>query len=424
MRTGRPKQPLILSTMRIPTPAFLIIEGCDFINCPVGGQLSTAKQLMRVFGPAAGLVGWATDASTPVGRWIARDFAGQRHAFFAFDREQPAASKPVIPRRLKAYFKLRRYRDAILSIGGCPVFLQAIECLLPVASWGFSSICYCFPGVANSLRCSRYPFARPFAPFLDIAMFSALKRVDVILAAADSDAIRGLVDRSGGLLSPGCVIQTPTRVDTDLFTPRPKNDVREHLGFPLGVPLFVSSGRIGRLKGWPLLLDAFQRVLNRLPEAKLCFIGDGEDGTMLRNNIIALGLERSVSVTGFLPADQVAAWLNAADVVVSGSLLEGWPVALLEALASGKPLVTTLVSGVREMVAEGKNGFIVRDRDPGAFAAAMLSARDLVEAESISLQIASRYAAKNWDRDLMAVWPALRRAVGSRHASPPQLQFR
>ena len=400
-------------------PDFLIIEPCDFVGFPTGGQLTTAKQLMRVFGPSVGLVGFTSDESIPTGQWIERDFSGQRHAFFAYGRRQRSAAKPLIPGRLNAYAQLLGCKLAMLSIGRLPVFVQAFEALLAVANWGLPSICYRFPGVANCLSHSRYRYARPLAPLLDLAMFRALQRVDVILASAESGAIEELTNRSKGRLPPDRVIQSPTRVDTDFFASESAGECRNLLGIAPDGPLFVTSGRIGRFKGWSFLLDAFSIVLQRFPQARLCFVGDGEDGESLRREIVTRRLDGSVSVTGFVSPKAVAQWLGASDVYVSGSLLEGWSLAMLEALACGKPLVTTEVSGARAMVVEGTNGFVLGKRDPGLFAAAMESALNLPAARPASLEIAERHALKYMGRDLLAVWPALRARIEGPTASLP-----
>jgi glycosyltransferase involved in cell wall biosynthesis len=102
--------------------------------------------------------------------------------------------------------------------------------------------------------------------------------------------------------------------------------------------------------------------------------------------ISAGGLSSSVKITGFQKPGGVCCYLNAANVVVSGSLAEGWSVAMLEALACGKPLVSTSVSGIKEMILPRRNGFVVQGRDPVEFAKAMEDALALKDADQISSQ--------------------------------------
>src|SRR5205814_7788526 len=101
--------------------------------------------------------------------------------------------------------------------------------------------------------------------------------------------------------------------------------------------------------------------------------------------------DASVKNTGFLNPDQAASWHYAADVVVFGSFVEGWSVSMLEAVACGKPVVSTAVSGIDSLVKPGENGFVVTGRNPASFAEAMRQALDLRNARQISTSIASDF---------------------------------
>jgi glycosyltransferase involved in cell wall biosynthesis len=85
---------------------------------------------------------------------------------------------------------------------------------------------------------------------------------------------------------------------------------------------------------------------------------------------------------------------------------------MLEALACGKAIVSTPVSGTGTMVHPGENGFIVTDRDPARFAAAMNNALHLPQAEQVSLSIARRYSLSGLGRELERLWPPLAPAAG------------
>lgn len=387
-------------------PDCLLIEGCDFERHPAGGQLATARHMMAAFGPRLALVGTATDDDAPLGRWVERVIDGRVWPFFAADRRRPAASRPLVPARLSRFLELRRHRDAILSLGVKAAFVQAPEDLLAIDGWGLR-VCYCFPGVENPLRQARYPWARALAPAHDGLLFQALVRVDTILASADEAAIGGLVARSGGRLSRERVIALPTRYDSSVFFPQPREEARARLGLTGDGPLVLAVGRLNRVKGWDLVADAFARLVRRLPGARLHFVGDGEDRAAVEARLAALGIEARATVTGFLPPPAVALHLAAADVVHVGSHREGWSVAMLEALACGKPLVTTDVSGARALVREGENGFVLAGRDPEAHALALARALELPRAAELSTAIARRYDLSSLAHDVGAAWPVL-----------------
>jgi glycosyltransferase involved in cell wall biosynthesis len=391
----------------MPNPAVLLIEGSDFETIPAGGQLAMVRALLKLFGDRLALVGM-NRGDGPTGRWIQKEISGTAYPFFPVANLELSGKRPFIPARLRFYTGLRRWKHNILSLGCKAAFIQAPEALLAASYWDWNSLCFWFPGVENPLKASRYPYAKPLWRLFDNALFSALDRANVILAAADDEAINALVSRSNGRLERERLIQLPTCVDTSLFHPAPPNTVRPGLGIPANCTVFVTVGRIGRFKGWELLLDAFEHFLRRSRSALLFFVGDGEDRSPLQAQIDARGLDSKVTITGFQNPNKIAAYLNAADAVISGSLLEGWSVATLEALACGKVIVSTQVSGVTAMIKPGQNGFIVKTRDAAIFANAMEDALQLSDAEQVSTSIAARFDLTRMGEKLARLWPPLR----------------
>ncbi|HTM48093.1 MAG TPA: glycosyltransferase family 4 protein [Bryobacteraceae bacterium] len=390
----------------MPAPEVLLIEGSDYETFPAGGQLTMARCLIKLFGDRLALVG-ETAGDEPAGRWTKKEIAGAPRWFFPVHRRRPMARRPLIPARLRFYASVKRYRKEIESLGCRSVFLQAPEALMAVAGWNWDSLCFWFPGVENPLKVSRYWWARQFCQAFDYLMFSALDRASVVLAAADENAILKLVARSKGRLNRERLVGLPTCVDTTVFRPQPMLAARAALGIDPARTVFVNSGRIGRFKGWQLLLDALEEYLRKDPRALLLFVGDGEDRAAVEASIAARNLQESARVTGFQSPPQVAAFLNAANVAVFGSFVEGWSASMLEALACGKPMVSTDVSGVKSMVAAGENGFIVNGRNAADFAQAMDKALNLANAEKVSTSIAAEFDLPHLGASLGRLWPPL-----------------
>lgn len=268
-------------------------------------------------------------------------------------------------------------------------------------------MCYCCAGITNPLINPRYQWGKLFAGVFYRKWVGALADADLILAAADTKAIDTLVAGSDGKLRRDSIVHFPTRVDTSVFRPMSKTAGRKALGFEGCKPLLINCGRLNRVKGWKLILDSFVILSQSLGDARLVFVGDGEDRTKIERYASNLGLSDSVTVTGFLPPKDVARYLNAADVCVVGSHHEGWSVAMLEALACGKPIVSTDVSGASGMVHDGENGFVVPVRDSKISADAITAAMKLETSKEHSVAIAERYAIKNLARDLAAIWKPL-----------------
>jgi glycosyltransferase involved in cell wall biosynthesis len=362
--------------------------------------------MMDAFGDSLALVGLGSEGDL-VGKWIDKDFNGIKYKFFSIATSTLDAKKPFIPLRIVRYLQFRRHRKAIMSIGIGNVFTQAPEVLLAIQSWKCQSICFYFAAIANILQMPRYRWARRFASQYETLLCKALRKVDVILAAADKREIDEFVTRTHGVISTSRIISFPTRVDTEIFHPHPKEKARKYLNLPLDATIFVSCARINRRKGWNLILDAFQFFKETHPNSQLVYVGDGEDRQALENAILQRGLAKCVSITGFQAPATIAQYDSAGDIFLNGSYFEGWPIAQLEAIACGAIVVSTDVSGARELIIDGENGYVVKSRDPRLFAEAMADANGLPNPNRISLEIASRYTVFSLARDLRTLWPSL-----------------
>lgn len=387
-------------------PDALYIEPCNFEDFPVGGQLSFAKQMIRVFGSRLALVGISTD-DMPVGRWVKRSFEGRVCEFLSVGRWRKSTRKPVIPLRARAYYDIMRYRKQILSIDTRSVFISAAEALLATHKWGWNNLCFLFPGLDSPLHMPRYRWAKQFEGLFDSWFMSALRSASLLLAAADETAIKEFTAAAGGKMNQKSITSFPTRADTDIFHPADQAEVREELGVPKDVPVFATVGRLHYRKGWDLLIEAFQLLLRMRGDAHFYFVGDGEDRPKVELKLRDYGLTKRVHITGYLNPRGVAAYLNAADVFVLGSYFEGWPTVMVEALATATPIVSTSVSAAADLVEVGKNGYIVDNRDAWCFRDAMIKAL-LLDARSLSLDKLRSYALSNLADDLGKLWAPLR----------------
>jgi glycosyltransferase involved in cell wall biosynthesis len=126
-------------------------------------------------------------------------------------------------------------------------------------------------------------------------------------------------------------------------------------------------------KGINYLLGAARRVLARAPEARFLIAGDGPLRPELERRAVALGLGERLRFLGY--RRDIPEFLAALDLYALPSLWEGLPLSLLEALASGKPIVATAVGGNPEIVCDGLHGRLVPPRDEGALAEAIVGVR-------------------------------------------------
>jgi glycosyltransferase involved in cell wall biosynthesis len=398
----------------------LLCVSVDPWHAPQGGQTTFARHLLTAFPGELAVVATSTEDSSE-GEWVSREFRGAPVAFFSLGAlARRGVRRPLIPARISVYRMAARHMARVHASGVTNIFLDDPELLLAAANYPWASACYNVAGVFNPAELSRYPFSRFFSRLCEGAIARALGKLDpeVILAAGDATLIERLRRVPG--LAARRIETLPTRVDLEKFYPEPRDDARDALGLPHDALVLAAVGRLCWIKGWDLLLRALAVLKAQRPGALLVFVGDGEDRPRVLAEAQALGVAENIRITGFVPPGAVRQYLNAADACVVGSYSEGWSVAMLEALACGKPMVSTAVSGSRDMISEGRNGFVVTERDPQQFAAAVRHAVELPGAARVSREIAARYAVDGLADDLRERWSALREQpvlVGQRRGS-------
>ncbi len=145
--------------------------------------------------------------------------------------------------------------------------------------------------------------------------------------------------------------------------------LRNVLGFAPGVRIIGTVGRLNPVKDQATLLRAFARVHAQSADTALALVGDGALRATLQAQSAALGIGDAVRFLG--DRSDVRQLLQGFDMFVLSSLSEGYSMALLEACASGLPIVATDVGGNREIVVDGRNGFVAAPADEQALAEAM-----------------------------------------------------
>ena len=155
----------------------------------------------------------------------------------------------------------------------------------------------------------------------------------------------------------------------DEFAPVPREqalDVRRQLGLADDALVVGTIGRLSAQKGHRFLLEAAARLLPRQPNVRVLVAGDGDLMGELRAQAATLGIAERVVFAGH--RTDVPDLLGALDVFCISSLYEGTPLALFEAMASGKAIVSTSVDGCREVLEDGVTGVLVTPADAAALA--------------------------------------------------------
>ena len=183
-----------------------------------------------------------------------------------------------------------------------------------------------------------------------------LKKVDKIIAV--SSAVREDISKYG--LNKDKIVVIHNGVDTEVFKPSERVFKEQYEGCD-NLLLFV--GRIIEQKGLDHLIDAMPRILKEYPSTKLLIVGKGKMKPRLIKKVKKMDLNKEVIFPGFIDEELMPNLYSSADVFVLPSLWEVLPIALLEALSCGAPLLASDAGGNPEIVENGKNGFIFEKRN-------------------------------------------------------------
>lgn len=166
---------------------------------------------------------------------------------------------------------------------------------------------------------------------------------------------------AGGLRHPPLLVPNP--VDIRQFRPRPRPADDTDDTEDAGTVRLIVVGRLAPEKNLRRLLALAAPALRRHPAATLDLVGDGPSRGALLAEARRLGLERQIGCTGFLRGETLARRIASGDLALSASLTENQPLALLESLASGVPVVALAGGGIPEIITDGANGFLVDPDD-------------------------------------------------------------
>ena len=263
------------------------------------------------------------------------------------------------------------------------------------------------------------------APVQRLARGPSLRRLAGLLVGSAEEAERLVRDRGADRARVHRVVNP---VDLRAWAPRDRAAARRRLGLPAGARVVAWHGRVDlHTKGLDLLLEAWSAVRSRRPhdDLRLLLVGGGQDEPALRRLLdLSGGAAAGVQwLAEYAAADQVAERLAACDVWVSASRREGFAVAPLEAMASGRPVVLTDVAGAEELLGRsGAHGGALVPRDSAeALATALLAVLDDPRREDLGRaarqRVEQEFAPAAVARQLAAALEAGQEAARARSSS-------
>jgi glycosyltransferase involved in cell wall biosynthesis len=197
----------------------------------------------------------------------------------------------------------------------------------------------------------------------------------------------------------------PNGCDLSVFHVRDRVEARRKLGIDPAVEAVVYIGRMDVKKGLRELVEAAASLHPHRPNLHVYLVGEGPDRPSIAGAIHAIGAAAYIHALPACSFDDVAVWMAAADLVTLPSYMEGCPNVVLEALASGRPVVATDVGGIPEIMSV-ECGLLVPPRDPAALAQALAAVLD----RSWNAETISAHGSRSWETvaaELLAVIESL-----------------
>lgn len=161
---------------------------------------------------------------------------------------------------------------------------------------------------------------------------------------------------AGGMYRPVAIV--PNALNTERFRPLAAEEQARKMGKRI-----IYFGRLAAEKNLPRMMRLTEPVLRRHPDVTLEIVGEGPVLGSLTSLAYELGLERQVRFLGWMRGETLVRQVASSDICVSASLTENQPMALLESLACGVPVVALAAAGVPEIIEDGMNGFLVAPDD-------------------------------------------------------------
>jgi colanic acid/amylovoran biosynthesis glycosyltransferase len=328
-------------------------------------------------------------------------------------------------RYLRAFADMIRgtWRSPNFLLGGIGIFPKVAHTALAMLDEGVDHVHCHFanhPALAGWLihRLVGIPFsftAHGSDLHVDRTMLPA-KVAEAAFVVTISGDNRAVIESTAGDAAAGKVAVIHCGIDPDAFRPP------AHSG--TGPLRIVAVGTLHEVKGQVHLVDACRLLADRGVPFSCRFIGDGPDRAPLAARIETLGLGERVTLVGRMTTHEVAAELAASDVLVAPSVptksgkREGIPVVLMEAMATGLPVVASRLSGIPELVTDGVDGLLVPPGDASALADALarLAADPALRARLGSAGRETVLAGFDVDRNAAALAARIRESLERRRA--------
>ena len=270
-----------------------------------------------------------------------------------------------IPERIRNLFYITKGLKKISNLikNYDLVYAHAAEEILPLVIFNKNiKLIYHMHGATNPLKISKYKiFRRPLFQniYNRLILIPVLKRSKLIIAI-NQECVDLLHDYK--IKTPYHIL--PNLINDNLFKPMDKTNCRNILKLESGKKYLLFIGRLSEVKGLRFLLNVINDLMLSTKPAKnfiLIIIGEGEERFILEKQVKRLRLQNNVSFLGPIEYDKLPLYYNAADVFLLTSYHEGTPMVLLEAMATGIPIISSSAGNAELLLKNYSNGYVINN---------------------------------------------------------------
>jgi glycosyltransferase involved in cell wall biosynthesis len=347
------------------------------------------------------LVGTGSDRTQAVGRWQQAELAGREIGFFPLFTLENDNVRRLIPTTLK-------YASALAGhcLASDFMHFHRLEPSLAALNWQGEKTLFIHndiytqtqaAGDKNAILWRRFPAAYFALESLLVRQFSQIFSCNTDSAQLYRQRYPQIQDK---------VAYIKNSFDNEIFYPlsqeqreAQRRELAKKLKLTEETRFILFAGRLHPQKDPILLLRAIAAL--NLPDTHLLIAGDGELATDIRREIAQLGLSSRVTLLGAVPIQELAKLHRISNVFVLSSAYEGLPLVVLEALASGTPVVTTRCGETPKLLATD-SGIVCQQRTPECLAAALTLVMQHPEdyPSTSCVRTAEPYAARTVVRDV------------------------
>lgn len=356
--TAQPRLRVLVLTKIFPNPRQPLAAAFNRQQFGALAQRADVQVVVPVqWFPGAARFGDRTDAGklarVPAYDWVQGMFVRYPRVFHLPRIDYSAAAGLYVASLWPLMRRLCRDVDVVL---GSFVYPDGVAAAWMARRLGIPSVIYALGSDVN---------VAPEIPGVPAMLRWTLPRTNRIVAVS-----RDLAEKTVALGAPAeRVVVIPNGVDRAIFYPQDRAAARRELGQPVDARIILFVGRLERAKGLEELLAAFGALAAEDPSLRLVIVGDG--AMRARCEEAAQARPGRIIVTGGRPLPEVSRWMAAANLLVLPSWHEGTPNVILEALASGRPVVASRTGGIPDMVTAPELGELHVPRDVAALAAAL-----------------------------------------------------